>query len=116
MRTGLAVGMVTPSLSAAAVAHLPPARFGVGSAVNQAIRQMGAVFGVALTVAITGNAIVRLAGFHAVCYLRIALDLATASRARRWIRDRERLPPRRRIHGRVAFSACSRMKFSSKQN
>jgi hypothetical protein len=64
--TGLGVGMVMPSLSAAAVAHLPPARFGVGSAVNQAIRQMGSVFGVALTVAITGNAITRLAEFHAL--------------------------------------------------
>ena len=75
---GLGVGMVMPSLSAAAVAHLPPARFGVGSAVNQAIRQMGSVFGVALTVAITGNAIVRLAEFHTLCYLQIALGLATA--------------------------------------
>jgi hypothetical protein len=70
--------MVMPSLSAAAVAHLPPARFGVGSAVNQAIRQMGSVFGVALTVAITGNAITRLAEFHTLCYLQIALALATA--------------------------------------
>lgn len=76
--TGLGVGMVMPSLSAAAVAHLPPARFGVGSAVNQAIRQMGSVFGVALTVAITGNAIARLAEFHTLCYLQIALGLATA--------------------------------------
>ncbi|KVE63580.1 MFS transporter [Burkholderia vietnamiensis] len=76
--TGLGVGMVMPSLSAAAVAHLPPARFGVGSAVNQAIRQMGSVFGVALTVAITGNAITRLAEFHTLCYLQIALALATA--------------------------------------
>ncbi|WP_321803102.1 hypothetical protein [Burkholderia sp. BCC1993] len=67
-----------PSLSAAAVVHLRPARFGMGSAVNQAIRQTGSVFGVALTVAITGNAIVRLAEFHTVCYLRIALGLATA--------------------------------------
>ncbi|WP_175923839.1 MFS transporter [Burkholderia latens] len=76
--TGLGVGMVMPSLSAAAVAHLPPARFGVGSAVNQAIRQMGSVLGVALTVAITGNAIARLAEFHTLCYLQIALGLATA--------------------------------------
>ncbi|RQR87972.1 MFS transporter [Burkholderia sp. Bp9012] len=76
--TGLGVGMVMPSLSAAAVAHLPPARFGVGSAVNQAIRQVGSVFGVALTVAITGNAIARLAEFRTLCYLQIALGLATA--------------------------------------
>lgn len=76
--TGLGVGMVMPSLSAAAVAHLPLARFGVGSAVNQAVRQMGAVLGVAVTVAITGNARLSLAEFHTLCYLQIALGLATA--------------------------------------
>jgi MFS family permease len=76
--TGLGVGMVLPSLSGAAVAHLPPARFGVGSAVNQAVRQMGSVLGVALTVAITGHAIRSLADFHALCYAQVALGLATA--------------------------------------
>ncbi|MEX3960429.1 MFS transporter [Trinickia sp. EG282A] len=76
--TGLGVGMVMPSLSAAAVAHLPPTRFGVGSAVNQAVRQVGSVLGVALTVAITGDAMVHLAEFHTLCYLQIALGLATA--------------------------------------
>ncbi len=75
--TGLGVGMVMPSLSAAAVAHLPSARFGVGSAVNQAVRQMGAVLGVALTVAITGHTM-NLAEFQTLCYLQIALGLATA--------------------------------------
>ncbi|SAL35374.1 major facilitator transporter [Caballeronia peredens] len=77
--TGLGVGMVMPSLSAAAVAHLPPARFGVGSAVNQAVRQMGSVLGVAITITITGNALVRLAEFRTLCYLQIALGLATAA-------------------------------------
>ncbi|PFH10057.1 EmrB/QacA subfamily drug resistance transporter [Collimonas sp. PA-H2] len=76
--TGLGVGMVMPSLSAAAVAHLAPARFGVGSAVNQAVRQMGSVLGVALTVAITGHAMLNLAAFHTLCYLQIAFGLATA--------------------------------------
>jgi EmrB/QacA subfamily drug resistance transporter len=76
--SGLGVGMVMPSLSGAAVAHLPPARFGVGSAVNQSIRQMGSVFGVALTIAITGKSMVDLATFHTLCYLQIVLGLATA--------------------------------------
>lgn len=76
--TGLGVGMVMPSLSGAAVAHLPAARFGVGSAVNQAIRQMGTVLGVALTVAITGHTTLHLAEFHTLCYFQIALGLATA--------------------------------------
>jgi hypothetical protein len=69
---------VMPSLSAAAVAHLPPARFGVGSAVNQAVRQMGAVLGVALTVAIAGRASLQLSDFHTLCACQIVLALVTA--------------------------------------
>ena len=76
--TGTGVGMVLPSLSAAAVAHLPPARFGVGSAVNQAVRQMGSVLGVALTVAIAGRAVLQLSEFHTLNACEIVLALATA--------------------------------------
>ena len=53
--TGLGVALTFPVLSAAAVAGLPPERFGVGGAVNQSARQMGAVLGVALLVAILGT-------------------------------------------------------------
>jgi MFS family permease len=53
--TGLGVALTFPVLSAAAVAGLPPERFGVGGAVNQTARQMGAVLGVALLVAIIGT-------------------------------------------------------------
>jgi EmrB/QacA subfamily drug resistance transporter len=52
---GLGVAMVFPVLSAAAVAGLPMDRFGIGGAVNQTARQMGAVLGVALLVAILGT-------------------------------------------------------------
>jgi EmrB/QacA subfamily drug resistance transporter len=52
---GLGVAMVFPVLSAAAVAGLPMERFGVGGAVNQTARQVGAVLGVALLVAILGT-------------------------------------------------------------
>lgn len=52
---GLGVALTFPVLSAAAVAGLPPERFGVGGAVNQTARQMGAVLGVALLVAIIGT-------------------------------------------------------------
>jgi EmrB/QacA subfamily drug resistance transporter len=76
--TGIGVGMVMPSLAAAAVAHLPPARFGVGSAVNQAVRQMGAVLGVALTVAIAGHEALQLSEFHTLCACHITLALITA--------------------------------------
>ena len=53
--TGLGVALTFPVLSAAAVAGLPSARFGMGGAINQTARQMGAVLGVALLVAILGT-------------------------------------------------------------
>lgn len=53
--TGVAVAMVLPQLSSAAVQQLPPDRFGVGSAVNQTVRQLGSTFGVAVVVALVGT-------------------------------------------------------------
>jgi MFS family permease len=53
--SGLGVAMVIPQLTSAAVQALPPDEFGAGAAVNQAIRQLGATFGVALTVAVLGT-------------------------------------------------------------
>jgi EmrB/QacA subfamily drug resistance transporter len=72
MLTGIGVGMVLPSLSAAAVAQLPPARFGIGSAVNQAVRQIGSVLGVALAIVVLEH------GFAAVFYTQAALAGVTA--------------------------------------
>lgn len=78
LMTGAAVGMVLPSLSGAAVARLAPARFGVGSAVNQAVRQMGSVLGVAATVALVGHASPGIADFRSLYATHIALALLTA--------------------------------------
>jgi EmrB/QacA subfamily drug resistance transporter len=78
LMTGTAVGMVLPSLSGAAVARLAPARFGVGSAVNQAVRQMGSVLGVAATVAFVGHASPGIADFRSLYATHIALALLTA--------------------------------------
>ena len=75
--SGAGIGLLLPSLSAAAVAHLPPARFAVGSAVNQAVRQLGSVLGVALVVAILAAA-PTLAGFSRVFLVLIAAGLATS--------------------------------------
>jgi hypothetical protein len=63
---GLGVGLVLPSLSGAAVAGLAAHRFGIGSAVNVAIRQIGGVIGVAATVAIVGLPDVGIERFHFV--------------------------------------------------
>jgi MFS family permease len=56
LTTGIGVGLLMPSLASAAVHGLPSHRLGIGSAVNQAIRQIGFVLGVALTIAVVGNA------------------------------------------------------------
>ena len=52
---GLGVALSFPVLSAAAVAGLPQERFGVGGAINQTARQLGAVLGVAVLIAIIGT-------------------------------------------------------------
>ena len=52
---GLGVALTFPVLSAAAVAGLPPERFAAGGALNQTARQLGAVLGVALLVALLGT-------------------------------------------------------------
>lgn len=53
--SGLGVACVFPQLSSVVAQALPPGRAGVGGAVVQAVRQFGATFGVALTVALLGT-------------------------------------------------------------
>jgi EmrB/QacA subfamily drug resistance transporter len=53
--TGTAVGLVLPSLGGAAVHGLPPGSFALGSAINQATRQIGSVIGVGLVIAFLGH-------------------------------------------------------------
>ena len=77
MMSGIAVGLVLPSLSAAAVSRLPVAHYAVGSAVNQATRQIGSVLGVALTVALLGHAALQRADFDALYLVHGALALLT---------------------------------------
>ena len=53
--SGVGVGFTFPVLSAGAVSSLPPARFAVGSAVNQTARQIGGALGIAVLVALIGS-------------------------------------------------------------
>jgi EmrB/QacA subfamily drug resistance transporter len=65
--TGAGVGLSFASLSSAAVAQLPPHRFSTGSAVSSCFRQLGAVLGVSLLVAVLGtpaSAAAALDAFH----------------------------------------------------
>lgn len=75
--SGISVGLVLPSLSAAAVSRLPVAHYAVGSAVNQATRQIGSVLGVALTVALLGHASLQSEDFHTLYLLHGTLALLT---------------------------------------
>lgn len=53
--TGMGIGLAFPALVSASVSAISPARFGTGSAVNSAARQLGAVLGIAILVAILGT-------------------------------------------------------------
>jgi EmrB/QacA subfamily drug resistance transporter len=75
---GIAVGLILPSLSGAAVARLPATRFAVGAAVNNALRQLGGAVGAALTIALVGRVGADLAQFQAVFALLAAFGLLTA--------------------------------------
>ncbi len=75
--SGIAVGMVLPSLSGAAVAKLPVAHYAVGSAFNQATRQIGGVLGVAITVLLLGDGRVQLDDFKPLYLIHVGLAVLT---------------------------------------
>ena len=53
--TGTGVGLSFASFSSAAVMELPPARFATGSAISSCFRQLGAVLGISVLIAIVGD-------------------------------------------------------------
>src|SRR4051812_42807490 len=53
--SGAGVGLVLPSLSAAATAPLPPSRFATGTAMLSMSRQIGIAIGVAILIAVVGT-------------------------------------------------------------
>ncbi len=75
---GIAIGFLLVGLSGAAVAGLPPARFGVGGAVNNAVRQLGGVIGTALAVVLVGQPQTPLAGFQSAFLWIAGLSVLTA--------------------------------------
>ncbi len=80
---GLGVALVIPHLTSAAVQGLPTDQFGAGSAVNQAIRQLGATFGVALTVALLASATPAgaLDAFRDVWWMLVICGVLTSAAA-----------------------------------
>ena len=75
--TGIGVGLSFAGWSSAAVAELPPARFATGSAISSCFRQLGAVLGISVLIAIVGAAPV-LGDFHRAYWL-MAVTGATAA-------------------------------------
>ncbi len=75
--SGLSVGLVIPSLSAASVFGLPAKDYAVGSAINHAVRQVGTVIGVSLTVLVLAKADLQIADFHRMYAIHITLALIT---------------------------------------
>ena len=53
--TGIGIGLAFPALGSAAVRDIPGDRFATASAVNAAFRQVGAVLGTAILIAIVGD-------------------------------------------------------------
>ncbi|HEY4375629.1 MAG TPA: MFS transporter, partial [Acidimicrobiales bacterium] len=78
--TAFGVAMCLPQLSSAAVQGLPADQFGAGSAVLQAVRNLGGTFGVALVVAFTAGATAPTAldHFHQVWWLLVACGVAVS--------------------------------------
>lgn len=60
------IGFMLPGFAAAAVAGLPPARLGVGNAVNATLRQLGGAVGAAVGVALVGSVGAGLLDFRHV--------------------------------------------------
>ncbi len=83
--TALGVSLTLPQLSSAAVQGLPPDRFGSGSAVNQAVRNLGATLGVAVVVAFTAELAPEnvLDTFHRVWWLLVGCGVVVSLLATR---------------------------------
>jgi NTE family protein len=81
--TGVGVGLSFAAWSSAAVAELPPERFATGSAVAACTRQIGAVLGIAILIAVLDNASAAnpLGAFTNAFHLEMAAALVAAGLA-----------------------------------
>jgi len=93
--TGLGVALTIPQQSSVIAQALPPNRLGVGSGANQALRQFGGTFGVALTLSLIGQPASlneALAHFDRIWWVMVAGGLVSALLALR-LRTRQVAPP-----------------------
>jgi EmrB/QacA subfamily drug resistance transporter len=78
---GVAIGLLLPSLTGAALAGLKPARYAEGNAVNSTLRQLGGALGVAVVLALAGKPGAGVADFRAVYALLALAGLVIAALA-----------------------------------
>ncbi|MBJ7355380.1 MAG: MFS transporter [Thermoleophilaceae bacterium] len=73
---GAGIGLAFPTLSAAALEEVPDTRFATASSLNSAMRQVGAVFGTALLVAMLGSKVPTLGDFQDAYLIGVVGSLA----------------------------------------
>jgi NTE family protein len=81
--TGSGVGLSFAAWGSAAVAELPPSRYATGSALSACSRQIGAVLGIAVLIAVIGTPArgEALAAFHRAWFLMAMPALGAAGLA-----------------------------------
>ena len=89
---GIGIAGFNAANAGASVAELPPERLSIGGAVSNALRQVGAAFGVALLVAVVGTPdnIVELVDSHSNGYLLVSIVMLTAALLNGWQTGRRR--------------------------
>lgn len=80
LATGAGIGLSISSFGSAAVAELPRQRLATGSAITASFRQIGAVLGIAVLLAVlTPASAAALASFHRAWWVMAAAGLAAAA-------------------------------------
>jgi EmrB/QacA subfamily drug resistance transporter len=81
MIMGLGIGLTLPVQSGAAVESLQPARYAIGSAINSSFRQLGAVLGISVFVALLGTPQPGsgLATFHRIWWVFAIIGLLSGA-------------------------------------
>lgn len=81
LASGVAIGLLLPALTGAALAGLKPARYAEGNAVNSTLRQLGGALGVALVLALAGKTGAGVADFRVIYALLAGAGVVIAALA-----------------------------------
>lgn len=80
MLNGIGVGLALSTLNSAAAKALPSERFGVGTAIDNSFRRLGALHGVSLFVAVLGTptSATILGDYHRVWWVLAVIPVISA--------------------------------------